>query len=109
MSPERSVTYVSERTQAHKRCFWFSGYIDGVEIVDGACIADFQNGFPARIPKLLPRGSSFGFPTRLPENRRERLLQSNPRETLESPSDRRLTADQRGQFDRPIKGCLRLL
>jgi len=27
--------------QAYKLHFWFSVYIDGVEIVDGACIADF--------------------------------------------------------------------
>src|SRR5260370_31221209 len=27
--------------QALERHFWFSVYIDGVEIVDGACIADF--------------------------------------------------------------------
>jgi hypothetical protein len=49
MSPERSVTYASERTQAHKLHFWFSVYINGVEIVDGACIAAFLPEYPSRV------------------------------------------------------------
>src|ERR1700735_2541252 len=31
--------------QTHKRYFWFFDYIDGVEIVDGACTADIELDF----------------------------------------------------------------
>jgi hypothetical protein len=35
--------------QTLKRHFWFSVYIDGVEIVDGHVFLDFPGGFPSRI------------------------------------------------------------
>ena len=38
--------------QALKRHFWFFVYIDGVEIVDSACIVGFFTGFPSKIAML---------------------------------------------------------
>ena len=51
--------------QALERCFWFSVYTDGVEIVDGACIADFQTVFTARILVCLTSGLSDSIPIKM--------------------------------------------
>ncbi len=42
-----SVRSGIKQTTVH---MWFSVYIGGVEFVDGACVADFQPGFPSISP-----------------------------------------------------------
>src|SRR5246500_1187684 len=48
--------------QAHKLHFWFSVYIDGVEIVDGACIADFLGNLHWELQTDLLASILFDFP-----------------------------------------------
>jgi hypothetical protein len=67
MCPVRSVTYVSGRSQILKLHFWFSVYIDGVEIVDvpasliflKICFGTSKLTCPQQYPSILPRELRF--------------------------------------------------
>ncbi|MGA7946976.1 MAG: hypothetical protein WB991_18070, partial [Candidatus Sulfotelmatobacter sp.] len=57
----------------HKLRFWFSVYIDGVEIVDGACICDFLWDLAREFQADLLPGLSLGFPDRTSVSRIEEI------------------------------------
>ena len=72
--------------QALKLHFWFSVYIDGVEIVDGRVFLDFPLGFqrelhsdlPARTRISLPRGNIDGGSLPISATRSLRLTADKP-------------------------------
>jgi hypothetical protein len=52
--------------QTLKQRFWFSVYIDGVEIVDGRVFLDFQLSFHRELQSDLPATTSLSLPNRTP-------------------------------------------
>src|ERR1700680_4396292 len=60
--------------QAVKQHFWFSVYIDGVEIVDGHVFLDFPPGFHQELQSDLPGRTRLSFPSRTSTQGREERI-----------------------------------